>query len=147
MSETGGQILDRAAFVPDAGGEEALAYGRWLFAQECRFLTGAVRFEAVPAPSLPEVAFVGRSNVGKSSLVNALTGRNTLARVSHTPGRTKELNFFELGGMLVLADLPGYGYARASKGRVNAWTKVVRTYLRGRPTLRRLCLREYPGLG
>lgn len=89
---------------------------------------------------MPEIAFAGRSNVGKSSLVNALTGRKTLARTSHTPGRTQQLNFFDLGQRLMLVDLPGYGYARASKKDVNSWTALVRDYLRGRVGLRRICL-------
>ncbi len=103
-------------------------------------MTGAATLAAIPAPELPEVAFAGRSNVGKSSLVNALTGRRTLARVSNAPGRTQQLNFFRLGGRLMLVDLPGYGYARAPKSAVRAWTRLVDAYLRGRPSLRRLCL-------
>jgi GTP-binding protein len=86
---------------------------------------------------LPEVAFVGRSNAGKSSLINALTNRRSLARVSHTPGRTREINFFKLGDALMLADLPGYGYARASKTLANEWQRLIFAYLRGRPNLRR----------
>ena len=89
---------------------------------------------------LPEVAFAGRSNVGKSSLINALTGRRTLAKVSNTPGRTRQLNFFDLGGRLMLADLPGYGYARASKEQVANWTRLVELYLIGRAPLRRALL-------
>jgi GTP-binding protein len=89
---------------------------------------------------MPEIAFAGRSNVGKSSLLNALTGRKTLARTSNTPGRTREINFFELGEALLLADLPGYGYAKVSKKQVKGWTRLVRDYLTGRPNLRRLCL-------
>lgn len=111
-----------------------------LFAQECRFITGAANLNQLPPDGLPEVAFAGRSNVGKSSLVNALTGRRTLAKVSNTPGRTRQLNFFDLGGRLMLADLPGYGYARASKAEVAAWTKVVQRYLLGRASLRRTLL-------
>ena len=103
-------------------------------------MTGAATLAAIPAPELPEVAFAGRSNVGKSSLVNALTGRRTLARVSNAPGRTQQMNFFRLGGRLMLVDLPGYGYARAPKSAVRAWTRLVDAYLRGRPSLRRLCL-------
>ena len=95
---------------------------------------------ALPPDGLPEVAFAGRSNVGKSSLVNALTGRKTLARTSNTPGRTQQINFFDLGGRMMLVDLPGYGYARASKTSVHAWTKLIRDYLRGRVGLRRICL-------
>ena len=89
--------------------------GRKLFAQECNFVHGAIQLHQLPAPVLPELAFAGRSNVGKSSLVNALTGRKTLARISNTPGRTQQINFFDLGQRLMLVDLPGYGYARASK--------------------------------
>ncbi len=127
---------------PAAGGDEAAALetGRLLFAQDCRFVAGVADLAALPPPGLPEVAFAGRSNVGKSSLVNALTGRRTLARVSHTPGRTQQINFFRLGERLMLVDLPGYGFARASRGRARSWTGLTRDYLRGRPTLRRLCL-------
>ena len=94
----------------------------------------------LPDTSLPEIAFAGRSNVGKSSGVNALTGQTTLARTSNTPGRTREVNFFELEGKLILVDLPGYGYAKAPKGVVKAWTLLAEQYLRGRQTLRRACL-------
>jgi GTP-binding protein len=114
--------------------------GRLLFARECRFVAGATDEAVLPPAILPEVAFAGRSNVGKSSLVNALTGRTTLARVSHTPGRTQQINFFDLGGRLMLVDLPGFGFARVSKTKVRGWTGLIFRYLRGRPTLRRLCL-------
>jgi len=114
--------------------------GRLLFAQECEFLRGAADITGIPPTALPEVAFAGRSNVGKSSLLNALTGRNTLARVSNTPGRTREINFFNLGGRLMLADLPGYGYARVSKADSARWTELIFAYLRGRPNLRRAVL-------
>ncbi|GAC1477716.1 MAG: hypothetical protein NVS2B11_00620 [Acetobacteraceae bacterium] len=97
--------------------EEALEAGRLLFAQECRFVFAAQRIDQLPPPGLPEVAFAGRSNVGKSSLVNALTGRKSLARASNTPGRTRQLNFFELGDRLALVDMPGYGYAAAGKDK------------------------------
>ena len=129
-----------AAADGDTGAEAAIEAGRWLFAQECRFIAGVADLSALPPPDLPEIAFAGRSNVGKSSLVNALTGRRTLARVSHTPGRTQQINFFRLGELMVLVDLPGYGFARVSKDRVRAWTRLVRDYLQGRPTLRRLCV-------
>ncbi|MHA1153529.1 MAG: ribosome biogenesis GTP-binding protein YihA/YsxC [Alphaproteobacteria bacterium] len=119
---------------------EAIEAGRHLFAQACGFLGAAVEAERLPETTLPEVAFAGRSNVGKSSLVNALTGRRTLARTSHTPGRTRQLNFFDLGGRLLLVDLPGYGYARASKTDIKQWSALARSYLRGRPELRRVCL-------
>lgn len=127
----------------DGGGTctaEQLEAGRKLFARECRFFSGATRYESLPPVGLPEVAFAGRSNVGKSSLVNALTGRRTLARISHTPGRTQQLNFFDLGGRLMLVDLPGYGFARASKGNIRQWTTLIEDYLRGRPNLLRVCL-------
>ena len=114
--------------------------GRLLFAQACDFVAGATDAAALPPGRLPEVAFAGRSNVGKSSLINALTGRNALARVSHTPGRTQQVNFFDLGQRLMLVDLPGYGYAEASKQAVKRWTGLVKDYLKGRSSLRRTCL-------
>ncbi len=120
--------------------EEAAEKGRLLFARECVFVLGAAALEQLPATDLPEVAFAGRSNVGKSSLVNALTGRKTLARTSHTPGRTQQLNVFLLDRRLYLVDLPGYGYAKVTKATVSAWTRLVNTYLRGRPNLRRVCM-------
>ncbi len=119
---------------------EAIEAGRKLFARECRFVMGVAQLDGLPEITAPEVAFAGRSNVGKSSLVNALTGRRTLARTSHTPGRTREINFFLLGERLMLVDLPGYGYARASKTSIRDWTALVRGYLKGRPNLRRVCL-------
>jgi hypothetical protein len=100
--------------------EEAAEKGRLLFAKPCEFVLGAARLDQIPESRLPEVAFAGRSNVGKSSLVNALTGRKTLARVSNTPGRTREINFFRLDDTLMLTDLPGYGFARASKAQSDA---------------------------
>jgi len=137
------QAASETVPAPDeaAGEDEALLErGRLLFAGPCAFVMGAVREADLPTPGLPEVAFAGRSNVGKSSLVNALTGRKTLARTSDTPGRTREINFFLLGERLHLVDLPGYGYARASKGDVDRWNRLIRDYLRGRTTLRRVCL-------
>ncbi len=119
---------------------ETIETGRHLFAQDCAFLGAAVETARLPETDLPEIAFAGRSNVGKSSLVNALTGRKTLARTSHTPGRTRQLNFFDLGGRLILVDLPGYGYARAAKTDIRRWSALTRRYLRGRPGLRRICL-------
>jgi len=127
---------------PPEDEEEAarLEAGRLLFAREARFLLAVAEAGQVPASDLPEIAFAGRSNVGKSSLVNALTGRRTLARTSNTPGRTQQLIFFELGGRLMLVDLPGYGYAKAPKDDVERWTRLTRGYLKGRPQLRRVLL-------
>lgn len=113
---------------------------RKLFAGPCDFFWAAASADNLPPATLPEIAFVGRSNVGKSSLINALTGRKSLARVSRTPGRTREINFFNLGGKLILADLPGYGYAKASKTLAAEWQKLIFAYLRGRPTLKRVAL-------
>ncbi|HXR87176.1 MAG TPA: ribosome biogenesis GTP-binding protein YihA/YsxC [Stellaceae bacterium] len=114
--------------------------GRLLFAAPCRFIAGATNDEAIPPDSLPEIAFVGRSNVGKSSLVNALTGQSALARVSKTPGRTRQINFFALGERLMLVDLPGYGYAEAPKREIARWTGLIARYLKGRASLRRVLL-------
>lgn len=124
--------------------DEDLNRGRLLFAGPVDFLMGAVSLATLPAADRPEIAFAGRSNVGKSSLVNALTGRKTLARTSNTPGRTQELNFFNFGSGMdqpaYLVDLPGYGYAKIERKKVNAWTRLVKDYLRGRPNLRRIML-------
>lgn len=121
----------------DAADPDAIEAGRKLFAGSCEFAAGAATRTAVPIATLPEIAFVGRSNVGKSSLVNALTGRRTLARISRSPGRTQQLNFFNLAGRLMLVDLPGYGFARVGKAKLHDWQLLARDYLRGRPTLRR----------
>jgi len=112
--------------------------GRKLFAGACEFRAGAARADAIPAAGLPELAFAGRSNVGKSSLINALTGRKALARVSNTPGRTQQINFFDLAARLMLVDLPGYGYAAAQKRAIANWTKLIEHYLKGRAGLRRV---------
>ncbi len=120
--------------------DAAIEAGRLLFAKPCTFLLGAVSLDDLPASGLPEIAFAGRSNVGKSSLINALTNHKTLARTSNTPGRTQQLNFFDLGGRLSIADLPGYGYARAPKESVRQWTELVGDYLQGRVELVRTCL-------
>jgi len=132
---------------PDAGqidkgqlDEEQVEAGRLLFAGPCDFFHAAQRLDQLPPPGLPEIAFAGRSNVGKSSLLNALTGRRALARVSATPGRTKQLNFFNLGQRLVLVDMPGYGYAQAAKTVKEDWQGLMFSYLRGRPNLRRVML-------
>ena len=127
------------AASPDDGADDIEA-GRRLFARQCTFIGGARSLAGLPEPGLPEVAFAGRSNVGKSSLVNALTGRKTLARTSHTPGRTREINLFNLGGQLVLVDLPGYGFASAAKSEAKEWSRATREFLRGRAKLKRVCL-------
>jgi GTP-binding protein len=117
---------------------EAVEAGRLLFAGECAFRYAAASVERLPPATLPEIAFAGRSNAGKSSLVNALTGRAHLARTSRTPGRTQELIFFDLGGAAMLVDMPGYGYAKAPVEAVKAWSDFARDYLRGRRSLLRV---------
>ena len=128
----------------DAGDDDFLESGRLLFAGEARFIWGAAKIDGLPPPGPPEIAFAGRSNVGKSTLLNALTGRKALARASHTPGRTQELNFFDVGpegaARLRLVDLPGYGYAAVGKEKVAAWTTLLKEFLRGRAPLARVYL-------
>ncbi len=114
--------------------------GRRIFAGEAEFFWAASTLDGLPPMKGLEIAFAGRSNVGKSSLVNALTGRKTLARTSHTPGRTQQLNFFDIGGRFTLVDMPGYGYAAVSKEKVASWTGLVNDYLRGRSSLARVFL-------
>ncbi len=115
-------------------------FARWLFAQECTFIAGADKLDILPPPALPEIAFAGRSNVGKSSLINALLGRKSLARISHTPGRTQQLNFFLLGKHLYIVDMPGYGYAAVSKAKIKLWSQLIQNYLKGRVPLKRVFL-------
>jgi GTP-binding protein len=112
--------------------------GRLLFAQEWRFATAAASLSSLPKSRGVEIAFAGRSNVGKSSLINAVTGRHGLARTSNTPGRTQELIFFAGDPVLSLVDMPGYGYAAAPKHKVQAWTELIHDYLRGRRNLARV---------
>lgn len=119
---------------------DALEAARILFARKAEFMMGAVAMDGLPAPDLPEVAFAGRSNVGKSSLINALVGHKHLARASNAPGRTREVNFFVLDERLRLVDLPGYGFARASRSEVKKFQNLGRDYLRGRPNLKRAYL-------
>ena len=120
--------------------KKQLKYSRKLFSSSCQFFAGSNKIENLPPAGLPEVAFAGRSNVGKSSLINALTDRKALARTSRTPGRTQQLNFFNLDNRITLVDMPGYGYARASKSRIEDWTALMYDYLKGRATLKRLCI-------
>jgi GTP-binding protein len=131
-------LVPRPGSNLEAPGQEA--DGRKLFAGPCEFVAGATSIGALPAPRFPEIAFVGRSNVGKSSLVNALTGRRALARVSHTPGATRQINFFNLGNRCMLVDLPGYGYAKASRTLTQEWQDLIFAYLRGRANLARTLL-------
>jgi GTP-binding protein len=131
--------MSDSVYPADAAPEpDAEEQGRLLFAAPCSFVAGATNDEALPPDTLSEIAFVGRSNVGKSSLVNALTGQNALARVSRTPGRTRQINFFALGERLMLVDLPGYGYAEAPKREIARWTGLIARYLKGRASLRRV---------
>jgi GTP-binding protein len=120
--------------------DEELEGGRVLFAHPCVFMMGAVNMDGLPPADLPEVAFAGRSNVGKSSLINALVGQNHLARASNEPGRTRELNFFVLDEKIRLVDLPGYGFAKVSRGVADKFQNLGRQFLRGRPNLKRVYL-------
>ncbi len=122
------------AVEPEFADKEA---GRLLFAGPVDFVKGVVAMSGLPAPDRPEVCFAGRSNVGKSSLINALTGRKSLARASNTPGRTQEINYFALGADRYMVDLPGYGYAEAPVAIVAKWQALLKSYLAGRQTLRR----------
>lgn len=128
-------MIDETEFTP-----EEIQAARVLFARPATFIMGAAKIEQLPEPNLPEIAFAGRSNVGKSSLINSLTGRNALARTSHTPGRTQELIFFEgpeKSGMR-LVDMPGYGYASAPKVKIASWTSLIHNFLLGRTNLARV---------
>jgi len=113
-------------------------YAGWLFKQPCDFIIGACKIEDLPLSEMPEVAFAGRSNVGKSSLLNALTNRKKLAKTSNTPGRTQQINFFNLNDEIMLVDLPGYGYAKASKVAKKNWNNMIKLYLHGRAQLFRV---------
>ena len=124
----------------DVFSAEEIEAARVLFARHVEFLMGAVSLEGLPPPNLPEAAFAGRSNVGKSSLINALVNRHRLARASTAPGRTREINFFLLDGRLRLTDLPGYGFAKASRTTARKFQELGRAYLRGRPNLKRVYL-------
>lgn len=118
--------------------DEEIEAARVAFKAECDFVKGVVDMEGLPDTSIAEIALAGRSNVGKSSLINALTDRKILARTSNTPGRTRELNFFNLSQELHMVDMPGYGYAKASKTEISSWNALIRDYLRGRTQLKRV---------
>lgn len=120
--------------------DDELEAARILFAGEAKFMMGAVKMDGLPGPDLPEVCFAGRSNVGKSSLINGLVGHKKLARASNEPGRTREINFFVLADRIRLVDLPGYGFARVSRSTANKFQDLGRQYLRGRPNLKRVYL-------
>ncbi len=135
-------MTSAAEFPPEEAWRDAdaLERGRLLFAGNCEFVAGVAELGRLPNIGLPEVAFAGRSNVGKSSLINSLTNRKALARTSSAPGRTRQINFFVLGERLMLVDLPGYGYAKAPKDEIRAWNQLVNSYLSGRPNLLRTIL-------
>ncbi|MGB6969119.1 MAG: ribosome biogenesis GTP-binding protein YihA/YsxC [Methyloceanibacter sp.] len=139
---TAAPVCPPAAAATPAFTPTEIAQGEALFRTPCNFVKGVVAIDGLPQDERHEVAFAGRSNVGKSSLINALTWRKGLARVSVTPGRTRELNFFTVGkeGEFYLVDMPGYGYARVSKAEVKGWTRLIRDYLRGRRELKRVFL-------
>lgn len=128
------QAREKTMTTPQQPGD----FSHWLFHQDCDFVKGVVAVKHLPPPDMVEIAFAGRSNVGKSSLINSLTNRKTLARTSNTPGRTKELNFFNLANQLMVVDLPGYGYAKVAKKVVSNWTGLIFDYLRGRANLKRV---------
>ncbi|MFC5345654.1 ribosome biogenesis GTP-binding protein YihA/YsxC [Brevundimonas staleyi] len=133
-------MTDSAPASPFDFTEEEIEAARVLFQRQATFVMGAAKLEQLPEPDLPEIAFAGRSNVGKSSLINGLVGMNKLARASNEPGRTREVNFFDLDGKMRLVDLPGYGWAKASKTTVKKFQDLGRDYLRGRVTLKRVYL-------
>ena len=118
--------------------QQDLERGRLLFERQWTFLKGVVALDGLPTDGFSEVAFVGRSNVGKSSLINALVRQNGLARASNTPGRTQELNYFQTDAPLYIVDMPGYGYAKVSRSKVEAWTQLIKRYLQGRVELKRV---------
>jgi GTP-binding protein len=139
--EAGGPVSDAISFIMapmDKFTRDEIETGRRLFAGEWQFAAAAGSAVSLPPMRGVEIALAGRSNVGKSSLINAVTGRKNLARISRTPGRTQELIFFNAGGQLNVVDMPGYGYAAAAKSKIAAWTDLIHAYLRGRANLARI---------
>ncbi len=132
--------MDQSQSSDELIDEASLAAGEALFRRPIDFLKGVVNVDGLPPADRPEIAFAGRSNVGKSSLLNALTRRKTLARTSNTPGRTREINYFTLDDAAYLVDMPGYGYAKVPKELVAGWTRLIEAYLRGRNSLKRTFL-------
>ncbi len=126
--------------IAESPDTQAAEHGRLLFAGNTDFLKGVVAMDGLPPADRLEICFAGRSNVGKSSLINALTGRKALARTSNTPGRTQEINFFTMGAEHYLVDVPGYGFANAPVPVVQKWQRLLKNYLSGRPSLRRVFL-------
>jgi GTP-binding protein len=133
-------VIDFDSFANDEEKSRFEDFTKWLFSQPCRFLLSVASLSQLPEPDLAEIAFAGRSNVGKSSLLNALVAQKDLARASNTPGRTQFLNFFNLAERLMIVDLPGYGFAKAPKDIVESWTHMLKLYLKGRPSLKRVYL-------
>lgn len=125
-------------FEPTDFSDEQLNEANKLFADECKFVLGVAKLEQLPLTEMPEIAFAGRSNVGKSSLINAVTGQKGLAKTSNTPGRTQQLNYFNLADKIHIVDLPGYGYAQAPESTVKQWQRVIFAYLQGRVNLKRV---------
>lgn len=127
-------------FTPIDFTEQQIKEANALFAKDCSFVLGVAKLEQLPITNIPEVAFAGRSNVGKSSLINAVTNKKGLAKTSNTPGRTQQLNYFSLQNKIHIVDLPGYGYAQAPESMVKQWQKVIFAYLQGRVNLKRVLL-------
>ena len=125
-------------FEPTDFSDEQLSEANKLFANECKFVLGVAKLEQLPLTEMPEIAFAGRSNVGKSSLINAVTEQKGLAKTSNTPGRTQQLNYFNLADKIHIVDLPGYGYAQAPESMVKQWQRVIFAYLQGRVNLKRV---------
>lgn len=132
------RTIDQVTLDPTTYDKDIYDYAQWLFCQDYTFMKSVVKLSDLPDLNLPEIAFAGRSNVGKSSLINALMGRSGVARTSNTPGRTQALNYFDIFDHFYLVDMPGYGYAEAPKKLVEQWQRLIKSYLKGRVTLQRV---------